>query len=142
MLDGFRAFLPEVRDARDETDARRDGDGDDAKTTMARDDEGAVTDGDARRAGRGAGILDGDGDGERDARARTTGDVERARKPEKGAERAGGGDEARRRRARDARAAANATPIDAGKSRLGSEGLFDESRPVDRLKPQPSDRPT
>ena len=48
----------------------------------------------------------------------------------------------RRRRARDARAAANATPIDAGKSRLGSEGLLDESRPVDRLKPQPSDRPT
>lgn len=103
MLDGFRAFLPEVRDARDETDARRDGDGDDAKTTtMARDDEGAVTDGDARRAGRGAGILDGDGDGdgERDARARTTGDVERARKTEKGAERAGGGDEARMRGAR------------------------------------------
>jgi hypothetical protein len=85
LLDGFRAFLPEVRDARDETDARRDGDGDDAKTTKARDDEGAVTDGDARRAGRGAGILDGDGDGERDARARTTGDVERARKTEKGA---------------------------------------------------------
>lgn len=101
LLDGFRAFLPEVRDARDETDARRDGDGDDAKTTtMARDDEGAVTDGDARRAGRGAGILDGDGDGERDARARTTGDVERARKTEKGAERAGGGDEARMRGAR------------------------------------------
>jgi len=24
LLDGFRAFLPEVRDARDETDARRD----------------------------------------------------------------------------------------------------------------------
>ena len=149
MLDGFRAFLPEVRDARDETDARRDGDGDDAKTTMARDDEGAVTDGDARRAGRGAGILDGDGDGERDARARTTGDVERARKTEKGAERAGGGDEARMRgaratatRARRARGGENATPIDAGKSRLGSEGLFDESRPVDRLKPQPSDRPT
>jgi len=101
LLDGFRAFLPEVRDARDETDARRDGGGDDAKTTtMARDDEGAVTDGDARRAGRGAGILDGDGDGERDARARTTGDVERARKTEKGAERAGGGDEARMRGAR------------------------------------------
>lgn len=101
LLDGFRAFLPEVRD-----ETRRDGretrrrHGDDAKTTMARDDEGAVTDGDARRAGRGAGILDGDGDGERDARARTTGDVERARKTEKGAERAGGGDEARMRGAR------------------------------------------
>ena len=67
---------------------------------MARDDEGAVTDGDARRAGRGAGILDGDGDVARDARARTTGDVERARKTEKGAERAGGGDEARMRGAR------------------------------------------
>ena len=149
MLDGFRAFLPEVRDARDETDARRDGDGDDAKTTtMARDDEGAVTDGDARRAGRGAGILDGDGDGERDARARTTGDVERARKTEKGAERAGGGDEARMRGARATatrarRARGGERDADRrGKSRLGSEGLFDESRPVDRLKPQPSDRPT
>ena len=99
MLDGFRAFLPEVRDVRDETDARRRA-RDGRETTMARDDEGAVTDGDARRAGRGAGILDGDGDGERDARARTTGDVERARKTEKGAERAGGGDEARMRGAR------------------------------------------
>ena len=82
----------------DEGKRRRARDG--RETTMARDDEGAVTDGDARRAGRGAGILDGDGDGERDARARTTGDVERARKTEKGAERAGGGDEARMRGAR------------------------------------------
>ena len=117
---------------------------------MARDDEGAVTDGDARRAGRGAGILDGDGDGERDARARTTGDVERARKTEKGAERAGGGDEARMRGARATatrarRARGGERDADRrGEKSAGVGGTLrrvrDPSRPFERNHSRPTDR--